>query len=206
MRVLIVAAAATAAATGAAISRWMIVMPIVACAGVLVYTAIPRGRIPRPKDVLVLKNAYVAGGIATFSVVATFAAGAGLGQTASATTALFVAVYLGIRVFADAALCDLDDEHADRVHGTRTLPTRLGRQAAWNLALGLRAGSVVALALLPVGPALARAAWAVVTVGSSASLRMASPARVRDWVDLRFAADAIAATLLQVVWRVVTAR
>ena len=41
----------------------------------------------------------------------------------------------------------------------------------------------------------------LLTVASSASLRIATPARVRDWVDLRFVVDAAGATALQVVWR-----
>lgn len=204
VRLLIVAAVAGAVALGATMSRLMAAMPIASCVGVLLYAARPRGSSPRPKDVIVLKNVYVAGGIAAFAVVITFAAAAALGGAVAATTAVFLVAYLGIRVFADAALCDLDDEQADRRHGTRTLPTRLGRRSAWNIALALRTVSAVALALVPVGPPLARAAWAVVTVASSTSLRIASPTRVRDWVDLRFAFEAVAATLLQVGARQLT--
>lgn len=120
VRALIAVAVAGATAAGAAVSRWMIPVPIAACAGVTVYAPRPRGRTPRLKDRLVLKNTYVAGGIAGFAVATVFVA------------------------------------HA--------------------------------------------AAWAVVTVASSASLRVVSPAPVRDWVDLRFALEAAATTLLQALW------
>ena len=104
-------------------------------------------------------------------------------------------------MFADAALCDLDDEEADRRHGTGTLSTHLGRTRAWNTALTLRLCIAIALVLIPALPANARLAWAAVTVASSVSLRLAAPTRVRDWVDARLPIEAALVAVILASWR-----
>ena len=48
------------------------------------------------------------------------------------------------------------------------------------------AGGGCGVAVIPLGPAPARLSWAAATALSSISLRIASPAQVRDWVDVRF--------------------
>ncbi|MFO0830949.1 MAG: hypothetical protein U0637_03790 [Phycisphaerales bacterium] len=179
---------------------WLgVLAPTAACAGVLLYAARPRGRRPRPKDILLFKNLYVGAGITGFStLVAT--AGHGLSNLrANPAWAAVAAVHLLIRVPADAVLCDLDDREADLAHGTHTLPARLGRTRAWNWALATRlilAAGLAAMACAPGAPRRALLSWATVTACSSIALRAAAPADLRDWVDARFTLEALAATLL----------
>jgi 4-hydroxybenzoate polyprenyltransferase len=107
---------------------------------------------------------------------------------------------LFVRVLADAALCDLDDESADRAHRTGTLPVWLGRYPAWNAAMGLRLASAAGLLIPYGGPVRARVLWAAVTVASSVALRAWRPARVRDVVDTRFALEALVVTAALAAW------
>ncbi len=182
--------------------------PLCAGVGVMVYAGRPRRERPRPKDIVVVKNAYVAGGITGFAAIVVVIGShprAPMDELVPAvidhaSVLVIGCLLLAIRVFADAVVCDLDDEEADRAHGTATLPTHLGRARAWDIALGLRIAIAIALALTPVFPAPARFAWAGVTVVSSVVLRMMSPPRVRDWVDARFAAEALVVTGFLVVW------
>lgn len=193
-----------AAATAARIHPWMSVLPALGVAGVLIYAAKPREQRARPKDVLLLKNAYVAAGMAGFALVVVLAAGSDPWLTTARSigwpTGVFAAAHVFARVLADAALCDLDDEAADRSHGTSTLATTLGRTNAWNAAMLLRLGIALVLVLTPLGPFPARACWAGVTVVSSVSLRVLAPAQVRDWVDARFAVEAAVVSFLLSAW------
>lgn len=186
-----------AAWMGAEAAAWGAIVPAVAAAGVLIYAGRPRGGRPRPKDIVLVKNLYVAVGITGFAVMVALAAvrpGAGLAAmrhiaAAHAGPLLLASVFLVARVLADAVLCDLDDEEADRRFGTETLPIHLGRKRAWNFAFNVRVCAAGALILIPALPPWARVGWAAVTVASSITLRLASPARLRDWVDARFAVE-----------------
>lgn len=190
--------------------RWVgALVPVLSAAGVLVYAGRPRRGRARPKDILFIKNFYVAAGITGFAaVVALAAVHAGehdwglraMWETVKSHAAPLAvsAAHLAARVFADAVLCDLDDEDADRRHGTGTLPTHLGRARAWNIALAIRLALAAAIALVPILPAPARLAWAGVTAASSIVLRLAAPARVRDWVDARLPIES--AMVAAVLW------
>lgn len=183
---------------GSELFAWGAAIPVLAAIGVFLYAGRPRSVRSRPKDVLLVKNAYVAVGIAGFSVVVAVAAmrpGATLaemGQTASeyALPLALSALLLAIRVLADAILCDLDDEDADRRFGTDTLPNQVGRARAWNIAIAIRLFLAGVLLVTPVLPFWPRVAWAAVTAVTSAALRLASPVRVRDLVDVRLAVEA----------------
>ncbi len=198
LRALVVALLIAAAALGAALTPWGALIPVLAAAGVLVYAARPRSSRPRPKDVLLVKNAYVAGGITGFSTLVALAAVAahsnspGIGATVASHAAplMLACAHLALRVIADAVLCDLDDESADRRYGTSTLPTNLGRDRAWNFAMAARLCSAVLLMLIPALPLLPRLSWAIITIISSIALRVAAPGRVRDWVDARLPCEA----------------
>lgn len=189
---------------GRSLHPWAFAVPPLAAAGVIVYAGRPRNKRPRVKDVLVLKNVYVAIGIAGFAVmVALIAAHPDMDLPSlenlvkqQACPMALAAILLAVRVFADAVLCDLDDEDADRAHGTSTLPTSLGRQHAWNIALFIRLGLAAALIVLPVFSLHTRWAWATVTVVSSLGLRIIKPIAVRDWVDARFAGESVLVTAL----------
>lgn len=58
---------------------------------------------------------------------------------------------------ADAVLCDIDDEVVDRAFDPRMLPTRLGGERAWRLAMWLRMALAATLLVWPVGPFASRA-------------------------------------------------
>ena len=182
-------------------------------AGVLLYAGRPRthGARPRVKDRFVVKNLFVGAGIAGFAVLivwlaAAWRGGAGDGGLAASDAAgllarlasppipplllVLVFVYLTLRVYADAVLCDIDDEDSDRAHGTRTLPTRLGGDRAWDIAMWLRLALAASLLLWPVGPFAARAAWAGFSAAGTIALRWWRPAKIRDLVDARFGVEA----------------
>jgi 4-hydroxybenzoate polyprenyltransferase len=200
MLILLIAAAWL----GASVFEWGAMIPVLAAAGVLIYAGRPRGQRARPKDIVLLKNLYVAAGITGFAAIVALAAvrpGAGLAAIRHVALAhgvplLLACVFLATRVLADAVLCDLDDVEADRRFGTETLPIHLGRNRAWNFAMGIRVCAAMSLVLIPALPVWARMGWALVTVISSVSLRMASPARLRDWVDARFAVEAALVALI----------
>lgn len=202
VRALIVALLALAVWTGESLSVWGALAPALAAAGVLVYAGRPRRAHPRPKDLVFLKNGYVALGITGFSVVVACAAAsphASVGamrdfMAAHWTTLAIASALLLVRVAVDASLCDLDDEDSDRRHGTGTLPTHVGRTKAWNIAAAVRLGVAAALAVIPALPAPERFAWAGATALSTLALRAAAPARVRDWVDASFALEAAVVT------------
>jgi 4-hydroxybenzoate polyprenyltransferase len=170
-----------------------------ACAGVVAYAGRPRRVRARIKDVFLLKNAFVGAGITGFAVLVAVCAAGGGRSLGSALALLgdnvwavaFAAGQLLLRVFADAAVCDLDDEHADRSYRTATLPTQLGRFKAWNIAAGIRIVLGLRLLLIPIGPGSARMAWGVVTIASTIALRAWNPRRVREAVDARLALEAL---------------
>lgn len=188
---------ATTIAWFQASQRWLLAIPLASALGVVAYAAKPRRIRPRLKDLLVLKNAYVAGGIAAFAGVVVWCwFHAGVSALASAWPSFaFAGLTLIVRVFADAVLCDLDDEAADRRFGTQTFPTTLGYRSAWNGAMALRLCVALALVLTPIGDRRMRLAWAIATAASSLALRVFRPARVRDWVDARFAIEGLAVML-----------
>ncbi|MCC6320835.1 MAG: UbiA family prenyltransferase [Phycisphaerales bacterium] len=197
------------AAVASAISGWML-HPIAAAGtgatvvGVLVYAGRPRaaGGRARVKDRFILKNLFVGAGIAGFAVLivclaAERAAGAGRADCFTLIVPPFppllialTLAYLTLRVYADAVLCDIDDEPADRAHDTRTLPTRIGGEGAWRAAMWLRLALAASLLVWPVGPFAARAAWAGFSALGTLALRWWRPHRVRDLVDARFGIEA----------------
>jgi 4-hydroxybenzoate polyprenyltransferase len=190
---------------GACVGMWITplapAMVVIAVLGVVVYAGRPRHGEARArvKDRLIVKDAFVGMGIAGFAGVVT-AAGNTRTEMVPAimgTSAwLFAGGQVAARVFADACLCDLDDEHSDRLHRTQTLATRLGRERAWTIAMSVRLIAAGLLVMVPVGPRAARWAWAAVTVVSTVGLRMWSPARLRDIVDVRMVVEAAAVAAL----------
>jgi hypothetical protein len=195
---------AIAAALGGWLLAWGEFLPFLSVAGVLLYAGRPRSKHPRVKDVVLLKNAYVALGITGFAALVAVAAirpGSGVVglwtlAVAHAWPLAIASAHVAVRVLADAVLCDLDDEAADRRFGTATLPTELGRRWSMNAALLARLGASTILLFIPGIPLLPRVLWAVITAISSLSLRWTAPARVRDWVDARFAMEAAAVALI----------
>jgi 4-hydroxybenzoate polyprenyltransferase len=195
-------------ALGLTITHWAPLAVLLIPLGVAAYAARPRGRRPRPKDIIGVKNAYVAGGIVGFAVLSVLAVAApvdslegwlGAGRTHVVPIAV-AGVLLGVRVALDAALCDIDDESADREYGTATLATTFGVRGAWLSTGWARLMLIVAMPLASPCPWRPRMVWAGVTVLGMLSLRLARPAHVRDWVDLRFPAEAVLAGMLVWAW------
>lgn len=174
--------------------------------GVLAYAGRPRtaGAGPRIKDRFIVKNLFVGVGIAGFAVLIASLVAVDRAQDAGAESVAHLVkrlanaplgpaltfAYLTLRVYADAVLCDIDDEEADRVHDTRTLPTRFGGERAWVAAMWLRLALAASLLCWPAGPFAARVAWAVVSAAGTVMLRWWRPQKVRDLVDARFGIEA----------------
>lgn len=195
IRALVFLLLALAAALALTTRPWTAVTLPAAAVGIFIYAGRPRRTRPRVKDILLVKNLFVAAGLAAFSFII-LAAASPRPQDLLAHPAPLAAslAHLLIRIWADATLCDLDDEHADRAHGTITLPTTLGRQRAWSTAMAARLLLAVALFTILPGPRGPRLAWASITVLSSLALRAARPRFLRDWVDARFPLEALAAS------------
>jgi 4-hydroxybenzoate polyprenyltransferase len=198
------AAAVLLIVSAAAASRLHPLGPLVALAavlGVLAYAGRPRRGRARIKDVLLLKNAFVAAGIAGFAglmVIGGGVGGAGPGLPDRVVgfvrghwaLLLLAASHVALRVFADAVLCDIDDEHSDRRYETATLPTLLGGERAWVIAAAIRLGLAATLLLWPAGDRWAQLLWAGTTAVSTVGLWLWHPRSVRDPVDARFALEA----------------
>lgn len=180
---------------------WLAAVPLVAAAGVVVYAAGPRRTRPRPKDIIVFKNAYVASGIVGFALLT-----ARLWEPAPLLTSpdhitpwVFTAGVLFARVFADATLCDLDDIEADTRFGTSTIPGSIGVIRTKRAAITARVLLAAFLAIIPIGPTPARLAWAGLTVLSSILLLPLPPRRFRDPVDIALGVEAVCVGLLLAV-------
>lgn len=166
-------------------------------AAVVGYAGLARRGRRRVKDILLVKNAVVSAGLVGLAVSLVLLASPrerGLATIAEIarqhwTPLAVVTAHLFIRVFADAVLCDLDDEESDRAHGTDTVPTRLRRRKAWWVAGALRIASALVLVAWTAGPLAARSAWAGAICAGTAALALWNPKRVRDLVDVRFALE-----------------
>lgn len=196
-------AIATAGVIGLSISAWAPLASVVAALGVVAYAPRPRTHRSRVKDVPWLKNLYVAAGISVFAAIAGLAAhtrheGRSIVELLSALAAPGVIATLTLlmaRVLVDAALCDLDDEASDARHGTRTFVTLLGPRRLWMLSGLIRLGLIgLTLAAWPC-PWRARLVWGGAMIAGTIAVRVRRPRELRDVVDVRFAAEAVLATL-----------
>ncbi|MEM1329447.1 MAG: hypothetical protein AAGG07_02680 [Planctomycetota bacterium] len=207
IRALAVASCAASMACACALHPLAAVLPAMAFSGGVLYAARPRGERVRPKDVFLFKNLYTAvglTGIAASSAVAAWLAGNPVGEHLGtfgewAWPVAGATLFVLLRILADAALSDVDDEAADRRFKTATLATRLGVGGAVGVGLTLRAGAAAVPLLLPIGPVEPRVAWACVLGLTTAVLHLVRPPRWRDAVDAAFAFEA------GVVWVVLLA-
>jgi 4-hydroxybenzoate polyprenyltransferase len=168
------------------------------------YAPKARGAIARVKDRLWLKNAYVAVGMTGFAALMSLLSGLGhmsdifqrvLNLELDFAIA-FVAVCL--RVFFDAALCDIDDEPTDLAYRTETFATSFGSRRVWHWAgLGRLLLAIGLLVALPL-PLAARALWSAAMLLGMIALRWRHPVRIRDTVDIRFLPEAAFVTI--VLW------
>lgn len=204
IRVLALAMLLAAAVVGARLSAWAPAVVAMSAAGVVAYAGKPRTDRSRIKDVLGLKNAYVAVGMTMFVLAVTLASSGErvpLRWNPRIPALLIVSVILGIRIVLDAAMCDIDDAPTDSQFGTATWATTLGKERLWVWAGLLRVVLVAALLLAVPLPWRARASWAgAMTIGTVA-LRWPRWPRLRDPVDLRFVSEAIIATGALLAWQ-----
>lgn len=211
VRVLAFLMLLTGGALGLMFTHWAPLAALLIPLGVAAYAARPRGRRPRPKDVIGIKNLYVAAGIVGFAALSVAAVGArvdsmsGWIEVASANAVALAAAgaLLGVRVVLDAALCDIDDAPADKQFGTATLASTFGVRRAWLSTGWARLALIGAIPLAYPCPWRSRLVWLVVTALGTLALRLARPSQLRDWVDLRLPAEAALASALLWVWGVV---
>ncbi|MBS0188040.1 MAG: hypothetical protein JSS51_08220 [Planctomycetes bacterium] len=179
---------------------------IAAVCGGIVYAPRARDGRARIKDVLWIKNAFTAVGLAAFvtyfaSIDRVFPSGTADFAPANWAALISAAGLVGGRVFLDAALCDLDDERTDRVFGTRTLCTEFGSMRVWRCTGVAR---VVLLAACVLAGSLSmegRVSWAVAMGLGMLALRVRKPRRVRQIVDGRLMWEAMMTTGVLLVAR-----
>ena len=180
---------------GERVSVWAPVAVGTGALSALIYAAAPKGHFPRIKDLPFLKNLYTAGGLVGFVAAAGCAINGRLIAPAWHLQAALAGIALLLaRVFLDAALCDVYDEEADRIYGTTTSATRFGSARARRWATTANVLIPIALMMVRAIPFAARAGWATVWLGSSVVLPAISTERLADFVDVRFAVEAILAT------------
>lgn len=203
VRLFALLAIAAAGVIGLTISAWAPLASTMAAVGVVAYAPRPRKHRSRVKDVPWLKNLYVAAGISVFAALAGLAAHTRHGNKSIVDLLARLAdpgivatlMLLMARVLVDAALCDLDDEASDARHGTRTFVTLLGPRRLWMLSGLIRLGLIgLTLAAWPC-PWRARLVWGGAMVAGTLAVRVRRPRELRDVVDVRFAAEAVLATL-----------
>ena len=182
IRVSAVLLLALASALALVISPVAIVVVVGAPVGVLIYSH--RGQHTRPKDRLILKNAFVAVSIVTLVLVLE-------GHVHQPAAMAVVGGFLLLHVFVDAMLCDIDDRHADARFGTPTIPNTLGVAATWRLAIVMDLMAVMLLVLaagMTVLPWLPAILLGLTTLSATVILASFPVARVKDLVDLKLPA------------------
>ncbi len=179
-------------------------LALLAPIGVLVYgTLRPPGGV-RVKDRPVRKNLSVALALACFALMIALAPSLHVSPSPLPALAPAVAcfsVWIVLVVFADAALCDLDDAPSDAAFGTRTLANTLHPRRLWFIALVLQVAAAPfafwAAALSGSNLPGAVACWAIAPPLTTLAMCAIKPKRVRDIVDARFALVALIALALE---------
>lgn len=161
--------------------------------GVIVYSH--RGFSRRPKDQVLLKNAFVSISILTLVMLLEY-------PSASVGSLIAVAGFLLLHVFADAMLCDIDDAAADRRYGTVTIPNLIGSGRAWLVAFIMNA---IAVLWIMSAAALGLCSWVPsVVVGvclfaATLVVYALRANRTKDLIDLKLPLAAMLAWSL-VLW------
>lgn len=178
--------------------------------GVIVYAPGPRGTRPRLKDVMGVKNLYVAAGVVGLAALATLLIGPLSRVHGDAFWRLLPArldavtvagVLLLARVTIDAMLCDIDDAASDAAHGTQTLPNVLGANRAFRVGIALRIALACTIPLLARAPTWVGLAWGCAGAAGVLPLIATRRRSLRDAVDVEFALEAVAVLIVSLVVR-----
>lgn len=217
IRVLVAVDAAAAMAIAALIHPMLPLAVAGLLASIVLYAGLPRtasspeqrGR-RRLKDILVIKNIAVAGGITAYSLaVAWTLAVTGSQHTPDRRAWIWAGGFVFLHVLADALLCDIDDAPSDQRFGTRTLAWRWGSGPTRCLAVFVVLVALVLTAATtpsssPSHAEMMRWLWAMGMAASSLWLVRVPAGRMRTAVDLRLptmAALIVAAdALLSLPW------
>lgn len=205
IRAAVVVAFLAAAAVSAGLSVVLPPAVLLGAAAIVIYAGRPADPDrPRPKDLPLLKNLFIAAGLVGFvSVIALLDARRPDPLDPWAAIDLWlrfvfspgpfaVTVAAGLLVGCDAALCDISDEAADRRWGTRTLPVLIGaRRTSWLALAGLAAASGVWLAADASSGVGVAAACLL-----GAAVMMLRPHDPRDLIDARLLPCALLTLLL----------
>ncbi len=180
-------------------------MPIIAIGafgGVLVYGSIPRTQRlhRRPKDLLILKNLAVAGAFGSMTMAMLWSQGL---MPTVALPAIGVIAFIGLHIFTDAMLCDIDDARADAQFGTSTIVNQINADGTWQLGLLLNIVAAIWLCTMASADWIAQKPAIIVAMLlplGTVIVRKVAPNRVRDAIDLKMPiAVGIAIILMRIV-------
>jgi hypothetical protein len=202
-RTLAYAMFALAAVAGFAVHPLAPVVVALSFVGIVIYAPWPRKQVARVKDRLWLKNLYVAVGITGMgAIVALVSTQASLNAgdphsfvvTHPARFAIAALLVCGY-VYVDAALCDIDDESADRHFRTDTFSTRWGGSHVYRAGMTARLIASAVVPMLTVLDLRARLAWSIATLAATLVLIATRSPSLRDRVDSVFPYEAAAVTV-----------
>lgn len=190
IRALVWAELVIAACVAFWIQPLLALVPGGVAAGVIVYAGRPATDArPRPKDIRLLKSLFITAAHVALPVAVLLAL-LGVGPLLELASIEAVGA-VALIVFADAVTCDLDDAHADRAFGTRSIPATMGRAAAWwVIALATAAGMV----LIALSLGWRRALLPSCLLAGSLVIAAWLPAR-KDFTDARLPAIALICAL-----------
>lgn len=187
LRILCLLLAAAVIVTGSLVHWAMPVIAIGALFGVLVYGSIPRTqRVQRrPKDVLIVKNLAVACAFSSMTMAMLWSQGL---MPTAALPAVGAVAFIGLHIFTDAMLCDIDDARADAQFGTSTIVNQINADGTWQLALLLNIIAAIWLCTMASAEWIAQESAIILAMLlplGTVIVRKTSPNRVRDAIDLK---------------------
>lgn len=153
-----------------------------AYAGVVWYAHPRRGGRKRPKQVLYVKNGVVAASVAALGACVLVAQEGGEVEWWRLAGAGLVVL---LHVFADAALCDLDDAPGDARFGIETLPVVHRERATWAVAWGCKLCAGAGVVWL-MGLEWGAVVWAGAPLAGVGASMLLAPGMRRDGVELSF--------------------
>jgi hypothetical protein len=166
--------------TGAMISPFLGGLVLVGIAAGIGYAGWKPGKVSRLKDIAGLKAVLVSGAVTGLATATTFHGD--LRPLAETPSLLWWIMGIGMIVFGDAVICDLDDEPSDDAFQTRSLPVLLGGRRAGIV--GLSAMGLGSSVLLSDRSGLDIWLFCGMHVLTGTAILFAARKR-RDWIDGR---------------------